>query len=407
MRIFVRPGSAGRRCSAVGCSSGPSSPRRRAPGAAAAPARPGAPATRTARAAPASRRRGSRPTRPARPPSSAPAPRRAARSARCRRRSTAGGVITFNCGAGPVTIPVTATLNVPVDQEHRHRRRPQDHARRRRRRADHALRQRELSGQRHRPDAAAHRAVNGKATPTEAIPTAPAPCSQGWNDGEGGALYMRDGYLTVIDSIFTDNQAAPLGPRHRRRRDLRARQQGRRLDRRAARSPNNHASNAGAVGGLFAELNIYNSLFTDNNAIGHDANNNDPSKCSAINNGQNEIGSGGNGGAIYSDGNDVERHPVRRRDPRTTPPARTRSAAACSSPATTSAAPDHRRHDDDRQHRRPLDAASRPAASPTPAPRSAPTPRASRSRARRSRALRAFRNKGGHVAAVIARPPQD
>ena len=27
--------------------------------------------------------------------------------------------------------------------------------------------------------------------------------------------------------------------------------------------------------------------------------------CSAINNGQNEIGSGGNGGAIYSDGNDV------------------------------------------------------------------------------------------------------
>ena len=44
------------------------------------------------------------------------------------------------------------------------------------------------------------------------IPTAPAPCSQGYNDGEGGALYMRDGNLTVIDSIFTNNQAAPLGP---------------------------------------------------------------------------------------------------------------------------------------------------------------------------------------------------
>ena len=40
-------------------------------------------------------------------------------------------------------------------------------------------------------------------------------------------------------------------------------------------------------------------------AIGHDANNNDPSKCSVMNNGQNEIGSGGNGGAIYSDGNSV------------------------------------------------------------------------------------------------------
>jgi hypothetical protein len=35
--------------------------------------------------------------------------------------------------------------------------------------------------------------INGKTTPTEAIPTAPAPCSQGYNDGEGGALYMRDG----------------------------------------------------------------------------------------------------------------------------------------------------------------------------------------------------------------------
>jgi hypothetical protein len=40
-------------------------------------------------------------------------------------------------------------------------------------------------------------------------------------------------------------------------------------------------------------------------AVGHDANSNDPSMCSAMNNDQNEIGSGGNGGAIYSDGNSV------------------------------------------------------------------------------------------------------
>jgi len=33
-----------------------------------------------------------------------------------------------------------------------------------------------------------------------------------------------------------------------------------------------------------------------------DANGDDASKCSAINNGQHEIGSGGNGGALYSDG---------------------------------------------------------------------------------------------------------
>jgi hypothetical protein len=54
--------------------------------------------------------------------------------------------------------------------------------------------------------------VNGKKVPTRAIPSANPPCSQGWNDGEGVALYMRDGNLTVIDAIFTNNQAAPLGP---------------------------------------------------------------------------------------------------------------------------------------------------------------------------------------------------
>src|SRR4029077_17603509 len=68
---------------------------------------------------------------------------------------------------------------------------------------------------------------------------------------------------------------------------------------------NNSASNAGAVGGLFTELNIYNSLFTGNKATGHDANGDEPSKCSVINAVLNQTGSGGNGGAIYSDGNSV------------------------------------------------------------------------------------------------------
>src|SRR6185312_242052 len=60
----------------------------------------------------------------------------------------------------------------------------------------------------------------------------------------------------------------------------------------------NTAANAGAVGGLFTELDIYDSLFSGNKAIGHDANNNEPDKCSAMNNGQNETGSGGNGGVL-------------------------------------------------------------------------------------------------------------
>jgi hypothetical protein len=144
--------------------------------------------------------------------------------------------------------------------------------------------------------------TNGKTTPTQAIPVAPAPCSQGWDDGQGGALYMRDGNLTVIDCFFTNNQAALLGP------DtgggaiyLQGCKTGALIV--SSTFTGNKGANAGAVGGLYAELDVYDSLFTGNAAVGNGANNNDPSKCSAMNNGQNEVGSGGNGGALYSDGN--------------------------------------------------------------------------------------------------------
>jgi len=142
--------------------------------------------------------------------------------------------------------------------------------------------------------------VNGKATGTIVIPPCPAPCSQGFNDGEGGALYMRDGALRVIDSTFTGNQAAPLGP------DTGGGAiyvfGGQPVFIAGSTFKNNQASNAGAIGTLFAEDNIYNSLFDGNKAIGTGANNDDPSQCSCINNGQHQVGSGGNGGAIYSDG---------------------------------------------------------------------------------------------------------
>jgi hypothetical protein len=215
-----------------------------------------------------------------------------------------GGVITFNCGAAPVTIGVTATLELSTT-------------------VDTVIDGGDLvtldgggAVRILRFNSANFRAtetrltlqhltlVNGKTTPTQAIPTEPAPCSQGFNDGEGGALYMRDGNLTVIDCLFHGNQAAPLGP------DtgggaiyVLGSKHGAIIS--GSTFTNNNASNAGAVGGLFTELDVYNSIFRNNMAIGHDANNNDPSKCSAMNNGQNEIGSGGNGGALYSDGNDV------------------------------------------------------------------------------------------------------
>ena len=269
--------------------------------------------------------------------------------------ATKGGVITFDCGAGTVTIAVTATLELPINKNT-----VIDGGNQITLDGGHAV-------QILRFDSANFRATdfgltlqhltlaNGKTTPTEAIPTAPGACSQGWNDGEGGAHLhaRRHPHRHRLDLRRQPGRAAR--PRHRRRRDLRPGQQARRHDRRQHLHATTAASNAGAVGGLFAELDIYNSLFENNHATGHDANNNDPTMCSAMNNGQNEIGSGGNGGAIYSDGNAVD-------------------VILCGDAILNNAAgtnafggglfftsnnfggnAHHRRHHDDRQHRRPLD----------------------------------------------------
>jgi predicted outer membrane repeat protein len=147
--------------------------------------------------------------------------------------------------------------------------------------------------------------VNGKTTPTMPFPTGPeAACSQGYFDGAGGAIFMRDGNLTVIDCLFDGNQAAQLGP------DtgggaiyMEGSKHGAIIV--GSTFTNNNGANAGAVGALYAELDIYNSLFQNNKAVGHDANTDDSSMCSIVNNPpQHEVGSGGNGGAIYGDGND-------------------------------------------------------------------------------------------------------
>jgi hypothetical protein len=205
-------------------------------------------------------------------------------------------------GSAPITIPITATMNLPINKNT----------------VIDGGGLVTLDGQQAveilRFDSPNYRAndttvtiqhlafINAKTNPVQAIPTAPAPCSQGFDDGEGGAIYMRDGNLVVIDSIFTSNKAAPLGPdtgggaiyiNGSKRGVLVV----------SSTFTSNSGSNAGAIGALNSELDVYNSLVTKNTATGHDANNDDPSKCSVINNGQNEIGSGGNGGALYADGN--------------------------------------------------------------------------------------------------------
>jgi hypothetical protein len=211
-----------------------------------------------------------------------------------------GGVITFDCGPDPVTIAVAATLHLPTDRDT-----VIDGGNRvtldggssvqilRWEDGNWLTSDRTLTLQ--------HLGLaNGRATGTELIPVRPPPCSQGYNDGQGGALFMRNGVLRAIDVTFAGNQAALLGP------DTGGGAVYLLGSKPATFSScsflGNRASNAGALGGLFATLSIYDSLFDGNQATGTGANDDDPSRCTYLNNGQHQVGSGGNGGAIYSDG---------------------------------------------------------------------------------------------------------
>jgi hypothetical protein len=233
----------------------------------------------------------------------------------------AGGIITFDCGSAPVTIKVTSTLVPPTSNAYA---------------GDPPLHividgggKVTLDGgdaveiiswihagswQKNTDSLTLQhlRLVHGKATPTQAIPPCPpsgsisnAMCSTGYDDGQGGALNVRDGSLRVIDCDFSNNQAALLGPDTG----------GGAIYLLGTANPayivqstfqGNSASNAGAVGMLWAGAFIIDSLFDGNSAVGTGANNDDPTQCTCMNNGQNQIGSGGNGGAIYKDGGDGE-----------------------------------------------------------------------------------------------------
>ena len=231
----------------------------------------------------------------------------------------AGGVVTFDCGPGLVTIPVTSTLTPPTSNAYANeppltlvidgggkitldgggavRILSWIHAGSWQKNLDTLTLQ--------------HiRLINGKTTPTQAIPACPpsggisnTACSTGWDDGEGGAIDVRDGSLRVIDATFEGNQAAQLGPDTG----------GGALYLLGTAKPSyvvkstfqgNSASNAGAIGMLWAGAFVFDSLFDGNRAVGTGANDNDATKCTCLNNGQNEVGSGGNGGAIYKDGAD-------------------------------------------------------------------------------------------------------
>jgi predicted outer membrane repeat protein len=233
---------------------------------------------------------------------------------------TKGGIVTFDCGPDPATIPVTATLTPPVSNDYA--KQPSltivvDGGNKVTLDGQGAVRILSwvhMGSWRSNKDTLTLqriRFINGKTTPTEKIPACPASggiantaCSQGYDDGQGGAVLVGDGNLRVIDSIFENNQAALLGPDTG----------GGAIYMSGTGSPsfivhssflNNTASNAGGIGMLWAGAFIFNSLFQGNTAVGTGANNVDPTMCTCSNMGNNnQTGSGGNGGAIYKDGGD-------------------------------------------------------------------------------------------------------
>ena len=116
--------------------------------------------------------------------------------------------------------------------------------------------------------------------------------------GGGGAVFVRGGRVKVLDSTFTANRCDSTGP------DvggaaLRVLSQYNDLPVVVATSTfggspalGNTCSNGAAISSIGVSWQIYNSLFTDNNAIGSGANPARPG-----------TSGGGSGGAMYLDGN--------------------------------------------------------------------------------------------------------
>jgi Chlamydia polymorphic membrane protein (Chlamydia_PMP) repeat len=214
----------------------------------------------------------------------------------------ASSTITFNCGASAVTIPLYATLEVPatratvidgggkvtLDGGGRVRLMEMVNQNFRTNRNGLTLQHLTLSG--------------GKATGTRYVaPAANASCSYGWADGGGGAIYLRDAALHVIDVAFRNNAGATPGP------DVGggAIYAAASLDVTVVGSTfdGNSASNGGAIGLLQTDSRLVNDVFTSNHASGTGANyvGGAAAGCAGVAQ-DDQGGSGGNGGAIAIDG---------------------------------------------------------------------------------------------------------
>jgi len=222
---------------------------------------------------------------------------------------TAGGTIRFDCG-GEATIAVTQAIEVPLDRDvtiDGEGRITLDGG------ADQGAQTRLIVF-----DSPNYRATetvltlqrltlqNAAAPATDFVPEDPAnpQCSWGYRDGQGGAVYVRDGILHVIDSVFHDNHAATPGPDTGGGAiyalgSLEVVVQG-------SVFTDNDGSNGGAVGLLQSDGVFVNSRFDGNAALGSGANYGGAVDCPVFNHDE-QGGAGGNGGAIAIDGGSVER----------------------------------------------------------------------------------------------------
>jgi hypothetical protein len=212
----------------------------------------------------------------------------------------AGGTITFDCGPDPVTITLDQTITLPIDVDTII--------------DGEGLVTLDAGGQvRHfmfnHPDWMNNPTkivlqrmtfINGAAQAGEYFPQDPQnpDCAYGYKEGSGGVIYVRNGVLHVIDSHFHDNAAALEGP------DIAG---GAiyvlgvpELIISGSSFMNNRASNGGAVGMLFANPQIYNSIFEGNTAEGVGQNYVEPG-CPNFNHDE-QGGAGGNSGAVVFDG---------------------------------------------------------------------------------------------------------
>jgi hypothetical protein len=145
--------------------------------------------------------------------------------------------------------------------------------------------------------------TGGRSTGTP-IPPATPPCASGYAyDGGGGAVFVKDGILHVIDATFTNNHSASPGPdvaggaiNVRGSLDLTVS---------GSRFISNAGSNGGAIGSLFSTLTVVNTTFSGNAATGFGANADDPNCPLQPLNNMRQRGSGGDGGAISVDGSEA------------------------------------------------------------------------------------------------------